>query len=262
MGNTARRRHVHGAHSSITRAPQCADVSARSRVFGTLGNINSTRTSMIPAVRPRSTHDQHDESVSPLPQSTSTAGGSQSRSIPANHDLRLHHTAQPLVPTLAGMAANNTNPTDPNNFNFDAVTYNAQGFACSTSPRPRSKAGTIFCSNITGGEDRRDQRDRDHWKCDAQGNFSFGSPNDPAAKWRRRSSGISSRPAPPVGYDHHASDWFGATWRATIVREPLDIDGFLYANTLNGGTSNGAERNTTDSTAPCRRRPPRPRPGR
>ena len=223
-------------HSSNSTSPQSFTV------FGTLGNTNPLNIDDLGGSHPAPTLS-YDGSVNPPPVNFN--GRSSKAPIPAGTTIADYTTPlNQLETTLAGEAANNTNPTDPNNFNFDAVTYNAQGFAVfDISASALENAGTIFFSNIEAGKTVVINVTGITGNVTLKGNFSFGSPNDPASEVATQVIWNFEPPSTPGSYTITTqSDWFGAILAGDYnVANPSDIDGFLYANTLNGGTSNGAE---------------------
>ena len=120
-------------------------------------------------------------------------------------------------------------------------------------------AGTIFFSNIEAGKTVVINVTGITGNVTLKGNFSFGSPNDPQAKWRRRSSGISSRPAPPARIRSPRSPTGSArSWRATIMsRTPLISTASCTPTRSTAGPATAPNCTTTNSTAPCRRSAPK-----
>ena len=71
-----------------------------------------------------------------------------------------------------------------------------------------------------------------------------GNPLAPSASTANQVIWNFEAPATPLDpvHDYDAADWYGAMLAGDYnVVNPSDIDGFLYADTFNGGASNGAE---------------------
>lgn len=235
-GNFSGATIFNGTHSSDPTSPQSFTV------FGTLGNTNPLNIDDLGGSHPAPTL-YYDGNVNPPPVNFN--GRSAKAPIPAGTTISDFTTPlNQLESTLAGETANNTNPSDPNNFNFDAATYNAQGFAVfDISATALENAGTIFFSNIAAGKTVVINVTGISGNVALKGNFSFGSPNDPASVVATQVIWNFEPPSTPGAYTITTqSDWFGAMLAGDYnVSNPSDIDGFLYANTFNAGSGNGAE---------------------
>jgi choice-of-anchor A domain-containing protein len=235
-GNFSGATIFNGTHSSDATSPQSF------YVFGNLSNTNTLDVDDLGGSHPAPTL-YYNGTVNPPPVSFN--GRSTKATIPSGTTISDYTTPlNQLESTLAGETANNTNPSDPNNFTFDAVNYNAQGFAVfDISASALEAAGTIYFTNIAAGETVLINVTGITGNVTLKGNFSFGSPNDPASEIATQVIWNFEAPAAPGSYTITTqSDWYGAMLAGDYnVVNPSDIDGFLYANTFNGGVSNGAE---------------------
>ena len=230
-----------GTHSSNPTSPQSF------YVFGTLGNTNGLNIDDLSGSHPAPTLFYNGPTNPPTTGGAPVSYNGRAAKAPIPTGTTISDYTTPLNQlenTLAGETANNTNPSDPNNFNFDAVSYNAQGFAVfDISASALEAAGTISFSNIEAGKTVLINVTGISGNVSLQGNFSFGSPKDPASEvatqviWNFEAAG-----APGSSTITTHSDWYGAMLAGDYnVVNPSDIDGFLYADTFNGGVSNGAE---------------------
>ncbi len=221
-----------GTHSTNTTSPQSFTV------FGTLGNTNPLNVNDLGAPHPAPTLN-YDGSVNPPPVNFN--GRSSKAPIPAGTTISDYTTPlDQLEATLAGEAANNTaNTSDMNNFMFDATTYNAQGLAVfDITASELETAGGISVAGFAPGETIVIN------VTGISGNVLLkGNPLGPSAMTADQVIWNFEPPSSPGSYTITTqSDWFGAMLAGDYnVVNPSDIDGFLYANTFNGGTSNGAE---------------------
>lgn len=147
-----------------------------------------------------------------------------------------------MANTLGGETANNTaNTADINNFKFDATSYNAQGLAVfDITASELELAGGISIAGFETGKTIVIN------VTDITGNVLLkGNPLGPSASTANQVIWNFEAPATPPGTPYTIttqSDWYRAMLAGDYnVVNPSDIDGFLYANTFNGGVSNGAE---------------------
>ena len=219
-------------HSSSTTSPQSL------YVFGALTNGNPLNIDDLGAPHPAPTLF-YDGTVKPPPVNFN--GRSSQAPIPSTLPITDYTTPlNQLESALTGETANNTaNTSDKNNFKFDATTYNAQGLAVfDITAAELEKAGGISVAGFAPGKTIVIN------VTDISGDVLLkGNPLGPSASTADQVIWNFETPTVPGSYTITTqADWFGAMLAGDYnVVNPSDIDGFLYADTFNGGVSNGAE---------------------
>jgi choice-of-anchor A domain-containing protein len=221
-----------GTHSTSTTSPQSF------YVFGTLTNTNPLNVNDLGAPHPAPTLF-YNGMVKPPPVNFN--GRSSQAAIPAGTTISDYTMPlDQLEATLAAEAANNTaNTSDMNNFKFDATSYNAQGLAVfDITASELETAGGISVAGFAPGETIVIN------VTGISGNVLLkGNPLSPSANTADQVIWNFEAPTTPGSYTITTqADWYGAMLAGDYnVVNPSDIDGFLYADTFNGGASNGAE---------------------
>ena len=214
-------------------------------VFGALANTNSLNIDDLGVSHPVPTLFYNGPTNPPTSGAppVSYNGRATKAPIPSGTSISDYTTPlNQLESALAGESSNNTaNTADMNKFMFDATTYNAQGLAVfDITAAELETAGGISVLRLRAGRDRLSSTSPASAETCCSRGILFGPVERCTADqviWNFEA------PTTPGSYTITTqADWYGAMLAGDYnVVNPSDIDGFLYADTFNGGASNGAE---------------------